>query len=600
MWCLQGSATCLILLLSAHELSANDSGFINIHEAPFALRSSSVTSDELADKACNLNNADKPFVTRHFAFEGRCKQLNQEQDCAYYDYRKLDLSSMSGFDQQGVYAYQVTFPGDEHLWAALSIDNAPDSVFCWSGGAIVGRNPLAMTWSGDTGTKQRKNNFILSKSGDVHVHGARIHNLHDIFLPSSRKSGIHVQGSWITWNRDDVFEGYLHNIGISDTLIDGTFTFISDPDGECDDKKKAGHKNIAIENSLIRLQRQPGPYARHTTKWHWKIEGGHNTLWKLDSCGWDNWPKFVLRNNVFLIEGPRTTRKTLNYIDCRLALPGDCEDLSLSNIEECSNNLFLYTDYKRWRVKNTAPGPVPQPGNRFYNADNPTYLPNGIDCYQRLTDDKRSAGYADVLAVWQRLRLRWISRHTDVESSNPAVMQIPGVDFPVFEHGSKIRVSNRKTAECLTSGAGSRIFLRRCDDSAEQVFEIETFDDGKLVAAILLKDWRGYYLRSQPPQILEKEDGDLLYDPVVFSEVTESEKPSFDERWYVLPLNELINTTDYFSIESDAIGRSFFRQTDSDAEIQPLYANGINTALPQPRFAGGDDHSLHWILQSVD
>ena len=284
-----------------------------------------VASVPMLHKQCNPQDSAKRFVSRHFGLEDKCTLLSESEGCAYYDYRQLELGNLSGFDQRGITSYQVTYPGTSHLWAALSVRNPPDSTFCWLGGAHVGRNPLAMTWSGDTGTKRRKNNLVLSESGVIQVQNARIHNLHDIFLANSKDAGMHVNSSWITWNRDDFFEGYLHDVQVTDTLVDGTYTFISDPDGECNDAKKATSSTILIENSLIRLQRQPGPYARHTAKWHWRIAGGHNTLWKLDSCDWDSWPKFTLRNNVFLIEGPRTTRKALDTVDCRLALPGELQ-----------------------------------------------------------------------------------------------------------------------------------------------------------------------------------------------------------------------------------------------------------------------------------
>ena len=553
-----------------------------------------IASDFAVHERCNLQDPGRQFVSRDFALEGRCTSLSESGGCAYYDYRKLDLGKLSGFDQRDITSYQVTFPGTRHLWAALSVRNSPESLFCWVGGAHVGRNPLSMTWSGDTGTKQRKNNLVLSESGVVQVENARIHNLHDIFLASTRDAGIHVSSSWITWNRDDFFEGYLQDVQVTDTLVDGTYTFISDPDGDCDEVKQASDKTILIEDSLIRLQRQPGPYARHTGKWHWKIAGGHNTLWKLDSCDWDNWPKFILRNNVFLIEGPRTTRKVLNTIDCRLALPGECGDSALRNVGECRNNLFMYTDYHHWREADAEPGPVPLPGGRFYNADNPQFLPNGVDCYQRLSDDRQSAGFAPVTAIWQALRKRWIDWHTDPGNVVASLMKIPGVDSPVFQNNSRVRLQNRQSGECLTSSEAGQISMRRCDGTEFQLFQVETFNDGKLMAAVLLKDAGNRYLRTQSPLVLQDDDSGKLFDGSVYSEPPLDGSPGFSERWYILPLDEPGDATGFFGLESDALGRSFLRQSGVRAEIQGLYADGVNTALPQKRFPGGNNAALQW------
>ncbi|MFK8080956.1 MAG: hypothetical protein AB8B97_11780 [Granulosicoccus sp.] len=550
-----------------------------------------------ASTSCLPDNADRPFLTHRFGLEGRCKRLDDTRgDCAYRDYRKLDLSSIAGLDQRDIYSHQVTFPGNEHLWAALSVNNTPGSRFCWVGGAHIGQNPLTMTWGGDTGTKRRKNNFVLTESGHVQVEAARIHNLHDLFLASSNKAGFSITRSWITWNRDDTVEGYLHDLSFTDTLIDGTYTFISDPDGDCEAAKKAADRTIVIENSLIRLQRQPGPYSRHTGKWDWAIEGGHNTLWKLDSCDWNEWPTFVLKNNVFLIEGPRTTFRNLNTTDCRLALPGDCEDPALKNLKECHNNLFLYTNYHHWREAKTAPGPTPMVGNRFYNVDNPTYLPNGRDCYQRLTDDQSEAGATDVMAIWRALRQQWVDWHTDPAAVEVPVMTIPGVDYPVFSSGSQIKLINRGSQECLAIADNRSVQMQTCKDSEQQVFTVTAFEDGSLTSALLLKNRESGYLRSEPTAVLEKTT-DRRRSVALFGEPAIANQPVFDERWYIAPLPDRQATKGYFYIETDALQRTFLRQEDDTVGFQALFPAGIKTALPQDRFENGNDHSLQWEIR---
>jgi len=548
---------------------------------------------------CRPDDAGQTFLTRRFSLQGRCKTLDDDaRECAYKDYRDLDLDPITGFDQRDVFSHQVTFPGTEHLWAALSVRNKPGSRFCWVGGAHIGQNPLTMTWGGETGTKKRKNNFILSQSGHIEVDSARIHNLHDVFLADNAAAGFSVNRSWITWNRDDIFEGYLHDLSFRNTLIDGTYTFISDPDGDCDADKKAGDRTIVIENSLIRLQRQPGPFSRHTGKWDWAVEGGHNTLWKLDSCDWDEWPSFILKNNVFLIEGPRTTFRQLNTVDCRLALPGDCADPTLSQLRECHNNLFLYTDYHHWREAGKQPGPVPSAASRFYNAGNPDYLPNGRDCYQRLTDDGVGPGTADIDAIWMALRDRWIDWHTDSATVQTPLMRIPGVDFPVFPAGSTIRLINRESGQCMAMHSTKGVHMQECSDSQQQLFTVSTFHDGKLAAALLLRNGESGFIRSEPAEILQARSTNLRFANIMEGEASES-GPGFDERWYISPLPETPETRGWFYIETDAVQRSFLRQTGNDVHFQALFADGPDTALPHARFDNGNDHRLQWEIHLV-
>jgi hypothetical protein len=551
-----------------------------------------------------LNSSVEPFYSKQFAYTGHCRNLDETSGCYYYDYRNIEFPNDTGFDQRGIKSFQVTFPKLAHQWAALAVRNPADKRFCWSGGAHIGRNPLAMTWSSNengSGSKKRKNNFLLSEGGTLHVEGARVHNIHDAFLASSSEAGFDINHSWVSWNRDDFFEGYLHKLAIRNTLVDGTYTFISDPDGDCDQDKRASDKTIVIENSLIRIQRQPGPYGKHSDKWHWKVDGGHHKLWKLDSCDWKNWPQFILRNNVFLIEGPITTQKSLSSPDCNLALPGACDNPKLGNLKECDNNLFLYSNYHEWLDSGITPGPTPAPDNRFYNENNPKFLRNGKDCYQRLTDDPRTPGYADVRQLWNSLRQNWINQHTNRTDPHESVMTIPGVDYPVFEENALVQLINRKSALCIESDDGQPVGLRKCNNSRAQQFQIKPFKDGKLMGALLLKDASGAYLRTQDQRVIEADNSDSNLDTSVFRELNDSVTPEFSERWYVLPREaEPGGASHTYVIESDAIRRSYLRGDGAMLTVQPFYEYGESTSLPQNVFESGDDHALQWIIRRIE
>lgn len=548
-----------------------------------------------------VNNASSQFDTKSFAYEGRCKSKSDKQGCYYYDYRNLDLPDLYGFDQRGVESYQVSFPNLKHKWAALAVEGPGSRQFCWSGGAHVGRNPLAMTWSGgsgSSGTKNRKNNFLLSQGGQIIVEGARVHNIHDAFLADTPESGFDIRRSWITWNRDDFFEGYLHNLSITDTLIDGTYTFLSDPDGECNSSKQASDRKIVIRDSLIRLQRQPGPYARRTEKWHWSILGGHHRLWKLDSCDWPDWPKFELTNNIFYIEGPSSNRSYLDRGRCDSALPGDCGDESLSNIVECSNNLFIYEDFDQWTLNDVLPGPTPLKGHNFYNPGNPNYLPNARDCYQRITDDPNDPGFQDVGQVWQKLKAAWISKNSDVTKPDTTVMQVPGVDYSVLTAGTKINLINAQSGLCIHVSKLGAVTASSCADSINQVLTVETFNDGKLAGAILFKDYLGRYLRTQSPEQLEAKGDDSNFSTEVFTRVSLDGSPGFHERWYMLPkANEPLGVADTFVIESDALRRSYLRGLPAGIGMQHFYSNRELTPSPYSFDGVRADSAMHWSIE---
>jgi len=586
----------LTFRLAAPRLLVVGAAFIVQPASVPAAGAQAVSPDDL--HAC-LAETRAPQYTRDFSFSGICNSLDQSSGCYYYDYRNRDLPDSAGLDQRGRTGFQLTFPQTVDRWAAVSIEEAADDRFCVSGGAIVGRNPLAMTWGGRTGTKARKNNFVQNEGGLVQVDGARVHNTHDTFLATSPSAGFDIRHSWISYTRDDLFEGHLDRLSIRDTLVDGTFNFLSASD-KCRRSGSVGDAVVTIENSLIRLQRMPGPYARDVDKWHWKVEGGHAGLWKEEGCGWSNWPKFELRNNVFLIDGPATNYRTLYRAVCRLALPGgDCSTRELDNLVACENNLFLYRDYRYWTDAGREPGPTPPPGSRFHNPRNPGFQPNGSDCYQRMTDDPRDDNHGPVESRWRSLRAEWIRRHTSQDESRDRVMRIAGVDRPVFGSAERLQIVNRATGRCIESDGGGRARLASCSGSDRQLFSPRGYGDGVLPGAVLLLDHRGAALRTQDPYVIERDDGDARFSPRVFAQaVTDPDRPGFRERWYLLPMqDEPGGERGVYAIESDALQRSYLKANGDALEIQRLYENGENTPTPQrTAYTRGSD-ALRWEIR---
>ena len=564
---------------------------------PFAAppaKAQTVSPDDL--HAC-LAETRAPQYKRDFSFSGICQSLDRASGCYYYDYRKRDLPDSAGLDQRGRRGFQLTFPKLIDRWGAVSVREAAGDRFCWTGGTMVGRNPLAMTWGGSTGTKARKNIFIRNEGGLVQVDGARVHNTHDTFLATSPSAGFDVRHSWISYTRDDLFEGHLDRLSIRDTLVDGTYSFLSASD-KCVRSGSVRDSVVTIENSLIRLQRMPGPYARDVDRWHWKIEGGHGRLWKEEDCGWSNWPKFELRNNVFLIDGPASNFSTLHKAVCNLALPGACEGNRLEQLLACENNLFLYRDYRHWTDAGEEPGPTPAPGNRFHNPGNPQFLPNGSDCYQRMTDDPRDDNYGPVESRWKSLRERWIRRHTEQSDKRDRVMRVAGIDRAVFGSAARLQIVNRGNGRCMESDDEGRVRLKVCSNSERQLFSPRRYRDGKLPGAVLLVDHRGAVLRTQDPRVLERDESFGRFDPRVFAQsVSNLARPNFDERWYLLPMkDEPGGERGVYAIESDALRRSYLKANGESLEVQRLYEIGENT--PTPQYAGytrGSD-ALRWEI----
>lgn len=543
-----------------------------------------------------LDDPHRRWTTREFGWQGRCLDLSDRSGCAYYDLRALNLAENTGLDQRGIIAYQMTYPRKAHLFAALSIEEEADEVVCWSGGAIVGKNPLAMPWSTDSGGKVRKNNFLQSESGIVRVEGVRIHNTHDAFLAKSPAAGFDIRKSWLSWNRDDFFEGQLHRLSITDSLIDGTYNFLSDPDDGCID---ASDKTVVIRDSLIRLQEQPGPYGGHTSKWHWQVEGGHNLLYKLDSCRWDQWPSFELVNNIFLIEGPYTTKTTLNRAKCNLALPGPCDDKFLPKLSVCQNNIFLYEQYKEWRQSNTLPGPSPRPGYRFHNKFNPDFLVNHHDCYQRVTDDPSDVGYGDVRGIWNARKSAWINIHSDKHSNPAKVMQLPGVDFPVLNPFAQIRLRNAFSGDCLASGSDGSVKLSECSEGSEQWFSTRNLSNGYLDAGLIFETSSARILHTRSDRLLQRDQSDKHLNLEVISTPI-GNVDDIDERWYVLPsVTRSEDDLQLYVIESDGLRRTYLRDNAGIAEFQPLYEAGTDTVIPEKvNEAKNYDASLQWHIDT--
>jgi hypothetical protein len=546
-----------------------------------------------------------PKMTKQWSWAGTCN-AGTHTGCYRYNFGS-GTANQTRVDQRGVFGYQVTFPKYElNLWMALDFSDVGNKQMCVAGGAHVARNPISMTWSGPTGSKTRKNNYIAAGNAPITVEGVRAHNIHDPFYTGR----LNLRHSWISWTRDDFVEADFLDIKIIDTLVDGTYAFMSVRDRGCPDGNGFAGNTVVIENSLIRIQRQPG--ADHASSngnnpllYHWDMRGGTGILWKGSGCPWSKWPKFELRNNIFLIE-PRMNRRGSYAIDVtgsERALPS-AVGTNLNRVSKCENNLFLYTNYSEWRRAGQQIGAVPEKGGRFHNSSNPQFKRNGSDCYQRVTDDPSDPGYGDVMGIWNAEREQWIARHTGSSDPKQNVMQIPGVDYSVLQAGQNYQIRNKSTGQCIQHGAsGTDVMLAACNSSAAQLWVGEVRSDGKLRGALLLRNKKsGGYLRSQDPAAIHNTTGannSSKYDPDVFW--VSNSTPNFKERWYIYPLGgEPGGEANTYAIESDALRRTYLMSNGSKVQVQLLYVDGENTASPHPSpfLSGGDNPKLQWYVEA--
>lgn len=360
------------------------------------------------------------------------------------------------------------------------------------------------------------------------------------------------------------------------------------------------------------MQSLPGPFGTGPDEHHYNPEGGHGQLWKEDSC-YDktaDWPDFVLENNVFLIEGPVSSRYSINNTSlssaCILGLPGECKSGTaapnqLAQIQSCSNNLFIYLEYDKWASAGHDEfiGEKPKPGSPFYNASNPNYLPNGSDCFQMVTDDPSSPNYdPQAIDIYYDRREQWIAEHTGHSDPNDQVMQIAGVDQAIHA-GKTVTLQNVGSGRCIQSDGSGGISMQSCDSGSDQQFDVEWLPrSGKIRGALLLRDYAGRYLRTpnNSSALAARNDSAMIK-----SVITTSASPaSFSERWYIEShANEPTGANaNHYSIQTDALRLSYIRDDGSDLSAQGFYENGTSTPLPQAEFHG-PTNSLRWVITEV-
>jgi hypothetical protein len=194
---------------------------------------------------------------------------------------------------------QATFPANEMKTGdelyPLTVDNNRHTGLYAVGGRVIGQQSRKM---GHFVVKKEYpgNGLTLRGPGVSTVEGMYIDNLHDAISPVEV-----VKDVYATYIRDDFVENDRLQPGvIENTLVDGTFTFLSNRPGAdgggitCNGRR---NPNLVVEvrNTLIWMQRQP---YDGKSKDPIKDGLGGGTIFKWSDCG----GRVIMSNSIILIE----------------------------------------------------------------------------------------------------------------------------------------------------------------------------------------------------------------------------------------------------------------------------------------------------------
>jgi hypothetical protein len=224
--------------------------------------------------------------------------------------------------------------------------DAPVSGAALIGGVVEGAQPATLTWermkygqhvqddtdrwidAGRPSDVDPHRNQIDNRNqdGDPRVYirprawavwdGVRVRNTHDgIGLYGDFPSGpgiCYIRNCWLRDIHDDAIENDdWHELHVMDTLVEGTYTFLSCQNHGLDGARP--DHEITVENSVVRLRPYPGGYKTRST------DSVHGQIYKAQ----DNAPGLFLRNVVIASErfrdpsgdGPRLPERRGRIVD---------------------------------------------------------------------------------------------------------------------------------------------------------------------------------------------------------------------------------------------------------------------------------------------
>jgi hypothetical protein len=372
-------SACVVLLLAACSEGQSQ------HRTTGGIRSlADMSGVARTDESC-LDSFRGPVTRLDQDYGYSTTKIASWPDQARFDARGGRWTSlMNGYDADGNrdntapvqlgldWGTNIDGAGRRDLWSA-EYNTPPQGVpFCFSGGVILGTQPVSATWSE---TKRDGGGYAISINGEgAVVEAVRIHNHHDGFVPY-RSDGFVLRDSWMSYLRDDCIENDGHAEGtVRGNLFDGCYVFYSGTNGVSNSATGAGAEGtLLIEGNLIRMQNMPGPFARRKPLGD-RTESGYGELFK--TRGRDGRvPKLVMRDNVLAFEPPAAGRT----LDTRFNGPH-------VEIVDCANNTIL------WLGTGSFPGSLPD---------------DWEDCFTVI-------GGSEAQERWDRLRQEWIDAHQGI------------------------------------------------------------------------------------------------------------------------------------------------------------------------------------------
>lgn len=207
---------------------------------------------------------------------GVAVHAHNAEDCLARDPSKI-TTGPSGVQTT---KYEVTVPDNSRTydlrpstwWAnhGISPDQIRPLAFRWVkdgtcvvGGRVIGQQSRDLTWREMKTTYHGDGLFLGEGFGHMTVNGLRLDNAMDGVNPRekvwwSQDADWEVRGVYARFTRDDFVEndGLLNGV-IADTLVDGTFVFLSNRPGSSYEKGMSPKPHVKISDSLIHVQRMP-------------------------------------------------------------------------------------------------------------------------------------------------------------------------------------------------------------------------------------------------------------------------------------------------------------------------------------------------------
>jgi hypothetical protein len=199
-----------------------------------------------------------------------------------------------------------TFLSDQNELFPLNVINGNHTGLYAVGGRIVGQQSRELAWR-MVKDKWDGNGLTVRGPGVSTVEGMYLDNLHDAISPIDGVTKWIVKDVYAKYTRDDFVENDRLQPGlIEDTLVDGTFTFVSNRPGaagggfSCNGRQSDPALVVEIRKTLVWMERQPydGDMKGTPSKDPIKDGRGGGAIFKWSECG----GRVIMSDSIILIE----------------------------------------------------------------------------------------------------------------------------------------------------------------------------------------------------------------------------------------------------------------------------------------------------------